>query len=122
MHSRTTYECYHYVKAALYRSGMARPGSLTGRAASQAVSDLRRQGFTNLLDNPKYAYMRGSPERAPIGAVVVYASRIPKYSNGDVQIHAPDGWISDYFSKNAMIRQWNGRDFYVLGIMTKPGT
>jgi hypothetical protein len=120
-HTATHYECYHFVKEALYKSGMVRPGSLPGGAAKDAVSDLSKQGFTNLLDDPKNAYFRNSPDSVPVGAVVVYAGDTYTYRYGDVQIHEPHGWVSDYHSANAMIHQWNGNHFHVIGVMVKPG-
>jgi hypothetical protein len=119
-------KCYHYVKQALYAAHMVPYGSLKSDKAYDAVPDLARQGFVNLLDT--HPELKNTPEAAPVGAIVVYAGN-PHYHfsrDGDVQIHTADGWVSDYFSRNAMIRQrgYNGvydrNYFHVIGVMVDP--
>lgn len=121
---RFTYYCYRYVKRALYESGMVPWGALNTRwdeNASSAVTRLQRFGFRNLLNDPRFQYLRQDPDRAPVGAVVVYAGDHsgPEYVPGDVQIRTSRGWIADYFSQHSLIHQWNGRHFRVIGVLVK---
>jgi hypothetical protein len=109
--------CYHYIKDAIYDSGMVPRGSLTHAPASDAAQELSRQGFTNLLNsNPS---LRQHPENAPVGSIIVYAGD-RTYRYGDIQIKTEDGFIADYFSPNAMTHQHNGAHFHVVGVMVKP--
>ncbi len=137
-HPRTVRRCYHYVKQALYRAGIVPRGSLTGNHAYQALPDLKKQGFINLLEitdgkgRHPYAGLTSDPAKAPVGSIVVYQGDglYPWSQDGDVQIHMADGgWISDYYSPHYMTEQytyWNGykysdkQHFKVIGVMIDP--
>lgn len=120
-----TFQCYRYLKTALYQSGMVPRGALNTRGidanASSAVPRLREFGFINLLDYARFQYLRDNPDLAPVGAIVVYGGdhSAPQYVPGDVQVRDARGWISDYFSQHALTHQWNGRHFRVIGVMVK---
>ena len=116
---RWTGSCWHYIKSALYDSGMVTPGFLEGSVpASDAKRLLLAAHFDNLIDkDPDLKY---HPERAPIGSILVYRGSGKGWSNGDIQVKTPNWYVADYLSKNAMTNQHNGRHFELIGVMVKP--
>jgi hypothetical protein len=82
--------CYRYVKMGLIGGGFMRtnPG---GRHARGAGTELRRAGFRNLRDDPRFRNM--TPEQAPIGAVLVYSGG----SSGHIEVKAGQHeFLSDF--------------------------
>jgi hypothetical protein len=87
-HRHSTGWCWHYVKVALLKAGAVQSYPKTNYA-KQAVTELTRSyGFVELR-NVK------TPTAAPVGAVLVYGAK----GAGHVELRAPNGFVSDYFSK-----------------------
>jgi hypothetical protein len=86
-HSRA--QCWHYVKEALVASGVIHSYPQTAYAAEAGQELVRNYGFTRLSVRDPY--------KAPLGSVLVYGDR----NRGHVEIRTKDGFVSDYYSKNA---------------------
>jgi hypothetical protein len=124
--SFTSY-CYRYVKRALVSGqNISYP---PGEHAKQAVTDLKRQGFKNLMDDP-YKGIIKSADDAPKGAVIVYATSDKKQS-GDIQIKMDwgndGGYVSDFYNSRSFLESPKARDFArrgkpykIIGVMIKP--
>ncbi len=95
--------CYRYVKKALYDSGMVPKQKLTGGKAILGVRELKRYGFTNLLECPRWKTKIKNPMDAPKGAVLVYKSTEKKNAPGHIEIKTsrPGKWgfVSDFRRK-----------------------
>lgn len=95
---RTNRLCYRYVKRALFASDLV-SSYPPGRYARNGVSDLKRQGFKNLLEDPKYKGMIRSPKHAPKGAVLVYENiRNPRHP-GHIEIKTDWGTNGGYVAE-----------------------
>ncbi|UYL09750.1 hypothetical protein B9G69_004070 [Bdellovibrio sp. SKB1291214] len=124
--SFTSY-CYRYVKRALVSGqNISYP---PGEHAKQAVADLKRQGFKNLMDAP-YKGIIKSADDAPKGAIVVYATS-DKSQSGDIQIKMDwgndGGYVSDFYNPRSFLESPKARDFArrgkpyrIIGVMIKP--
>ena len=112
-YARSQFHCWHAVKAALYAGGLVPRGSLTTGAASSAISDLRRQGWTNLVTHGQ-SDLRSRPDLAPVGSVIVYSDSQGGY--GHTEIRTSKGFVSDYFSPVPAM----GRRFHIIGVMSPP--
>ena len=99
-HLRTTWHCWAYVKDALLAAQVvqSRPTTLYARQAGDEL--VRRHGFKQLREM--------DPQRAPIGAVVVYGGG----DAGHVEMRTERGFVSDFFSPTPYPRP-------VLGIYVK---
>jgi len=119
-YSHPTGHCYHWVKQAIYASGLAPTGSLTGGYARLAESDLENRGFENILPYlmEQASSWRQVPHIAPIGAILVFDGD-SHYRAGDVAIKTPTGYVSDYFSPRPITEQWNGMHFRLAAVMVK---
>lgn len=117
--------CYKYVKIALQAAGFV-DVYLAGIPAKEAGAQLAKYGFVNLLDKPDHKM--DSPHDAPVGAVIVYdVTDNSKY--GHIEIRIPDGFASDYKSRNArttyrekdgmLVQSMQGRGRKVIGIWEK---
>ncbi len=112
--SHSHQRCWHFVKAALYASGLVRRGSLNTEPARDAVGDLKRQGWKNLLaTNPRLA---NSPGSVPVGAVIVYSCDFGKRL-GHTEIRTANGYVSDYYRPTPAY----GQHFHIIGVMV-PGS
>ena len=78
--------CWQYVKKALLAAGAVDSYPQTVYATQAGEELTRKYGFTKLPIHDPYA--------APVGAVIVYGGR------GHVEIRTPDGFASDYHSRN----------------------
>jgi hypothetical protein len=89
-HARTKARCWRYVKEALLASGAVTSYPKTNYACQAGEELTRDYGFKKLPIRDPYA--------APVGAVIVYG----KGSNGagHVELRTPNGFVSDYKSKN----------------------
>ncbi|MBO9667948.1 MAG: hypothetical protein J7501_14190 [Bdellovibrio sp.] len=121
--------CYKAVKRAHLASGAIKKYP-PGVHAKDAVRDLKRLGMINMLDNPTYRSMIKSPDDAPKGAVIVYATSDVRQS-GDTQIKTDWGssgtYVSDFetpnnFLKSPKARRFanNGKPYKIIGVMIKP--
>lgn len=144
-HHRSKGKCYKFVKAAL----AARTTKPKGPGLVSAQNDdlfalnaketlkLPEFGFKNLLEMPPYdKLLKNNPSAAPVGAVLVYSSRIPCKGKpkipdcGHVEIKTgkpgKDAYVSD-FGLEVPISETSGnqssrRRFYrLVGIMVKLG-
>lgn len=100
--------------------------------ALSAQTRLKQQGFVNLLEIEPYKSEMRLPSQAPKGAVLVYSSGIPcqiahkvKVPDcGHVEIKTgnagEDGYVSDYYSKDAINQTPRARKYKLVGIMIKP--
>lgn len=79
--------CWHYVKHALFSSGIINSYPKTAYAAEAGDELMRSYGFKRMPIRDPYA--------APIGAVLVYGNR----NHGHVEIRTKTGFVSDYESK-----------------------
>jgi hypothetical protein len=87
--ARSRARCWHYVKEALFASGVisAYPKSAYAYQAGEEL--VRDYGFKRLSVRDPYA--------APVGAVLVYSHG--SSGAGHVEIRTKDGFVSDYRSK-----------------------
>jgi hypothetical protein len=124
----STGQCYKYVKIALQASGFV-DEYLSGVAPKDSANNaLKRQGYTNLLDNPGPNGPLQSPMDAPVGAVIVYGVT-DKSSYGHIEVRVDDKGTpkvaSDYLSDHARTevpgqgKSMRGRNRFVLGIWVK---
>ena len=99
-HPRTTWHCWAYVKNALLAAKVvpSRPTTLYARQAGEEL--VQNFGFKKLRES--------NPQRAPIGAVVVYGGG----DAGHVELRTARGFVSDFFSPTPYPRP-------VLGIYVK---
>lgn len=122
-----TSKCYRYVKRALVAG--QKISYPPGEHAKQAVTDLKRQGFKNLMDSP-YKGIIKSADDAPKGAIVVYATS-DKNQSGDIQIKMDwgndGGYVSDFYNPRSFLESPKARDFArrgkpykIIGVMIKP--
>lgn len=124
--SSTSY-CYRYVKRALVTGyGISYP---PGEHAKEAVRDLKKQGFKNLMDAP-YKGIIKSADDAPKGAVIVYETK-DKSQSGDIQIKTDwgtdGGFVSDFYSSRSFLESpkaaqlaRRGKPYKIIGVMIKP--
>lgn len=115
--------CYKYVKIALLASGMVHKYLSHGEAKDAGV-DLEKEGFKNVLDDPKYHI--NSPYGAPIGSIIVYGTTDGS-PHGHIEVVMPGHWFaSDYISpnsrvmpKNAQVPTLVGRGRKITGVWVK---
>ncbi len=88
--ARSQLRCWHYVKEALLAAGAVDSYPETVWAVEAGDELVHRYGFRRLQVHNPYS--------APVGAVLVYGT---KEGGGHVEIRTKDGFVSDYFSKNA---------------------
>ena len=88
--ARTKARCWRYVKAALLASGAVNSYPKTAYARQAGDELVRSYGFKRLPIRDPYA--------APVGAVIVY--RNARGGAGHVELRSPNGFVSDYSSKN----------------------
>lgn len=97
---RTKKLCYRYVKRALLGSGMVED-YLPGSKARHAVGDLKRRGYINMMEDPRYKDLIKNPQDAPKGAVLVYKNTKNKYHAGHAEIKtdwgSKGGYVSDFY-------------------------
>ena len=122
--------CYRAVKKALVAAGAVKkyPPS---EHAKQAVGDLKKEGFINMLDHPSYSKLIKTPDDAPKGAILVYANNT--HESGDTQIKedwgSDSGYVNDFYSKNTFLESPKarryaraGQPYKVIGVMIKTST
>lgn len=88
-------------------------------ASAKNMGNLTQHGFQNIFKNGKLPAGMKSLKDLPLGAVIVYKGG----RHGHVEIKTKDGYISDYFSKNARTGKQHGlsgRSRQVTGIYVKP--
>lgn len=102
-HRSTQRLCYRYVKRALQASDLVNEYP-EGVKATQAIGDLKKEGFKNLMDSPKFKNL--TPETAPKGAVLVYCRSInngrcdsvhPGHAEIKTDWGSKGGYVSDFF-------------------------
>ncbi|MES3038167.1 MAG: hypothetical protein V4736_09695 [Bdellovibrionota bacterium] len=109
-------KCYRAVKDALIDSDLVSPnfaaGSLPAREGKQY---LLKEGFTDLLQHPKFKNLVANPDMAPTGAILVYegtnytAAQIAKGQNyGHIEIKTARSGEGGYISFNKTIVAANG--------------
>lgn len=98
--SRSSGYCYRYVKRALLGGGLVDdypPGS----KARYGVSELKRRGFINMLEDSRYKNLIHNPEDAPKGAVLIYRNTRNAKHPGHIEIKtdwgAKGGYISEFY-------------------------
>jgi hypothetical protein len=125
--SGSTSKCWRYVKRALVSGrGISYPPS---EHAKEAVGDLKRIGFKNLMD-PPYKGIIKSADDAPKGAIIVYETK-DRDESGDIQIKTDwgtnGGYISDYYNTRSFLEgnkaddfRKAGKPYKIIGVMIKP--
>lgn len=92
--------CYRYVKRSLLGGDLV-DDYLPGAHAKNAVGDLKRRGFTNMMDDPRYKDLIKNPADAPKGAVLVYRNTRDSRHPGHVEIKTDwgraGGYVSDFY-------------------------
>ncbi len=119
-------ECYAYVRRAMVAAGFLTPSQLhAGKKyenARQAVEEGQLPGYINLMKDPRYANrLRGGPEFAPCGALLVYShGRRP----GHVEIKTcrePYGYVSSFKHHRSVVGDilngQSGRQYTLIGVM-----
>ncbi|WP_291515530.1 hypothetical protein [Bdellovibrio sp. ArHS] len=95
--------CYRYVKRALLGGDLVND-YLPGSKARYAVGDLKRRGFTNMLEDPRFKNLIKSPADAPKGAVLVYRNTRDRNHAGHAEIKTDwgknGGYVSDFYRSN----------------------
>lgn len=117
--------CYRYVKRALMAGNLSETTYLPGRHAKEAVQDLPKIGFINLLDDPAYRQTITSPSKAPKGAILVYRAKDGESGHIEIKTGEGDdgGYISDYKSKESVLGNANGglasKRYRLVGVYIK---
>jgi hypothetical protein len=102
-HQSTQRLCYRYVKRALQASDLVKEYP-EGVKATQAIGDLKQEGFRNLMDNPTFKNL--TPETAPKGALLVYCKSTnrgpcdnshPGHAEIKTDWGSKGGYVSDFF-------------------------
>ncbi|WP_374029854.1 hypothetical protein [Bdellovibrio bacteriovorus] len=110
--------CYRYVKRALLGGDLV-DDYLPGSKARYGVGDLKRRGFKNLLEDPKYKRMIKSPVDAPKGAILIYRNTRDRNHAGHAEIKTDwgrsGGYVSDFYRK-ATSNLYNRE---LIGVMIK---
>ncbi|MCB0349453.1 MAG: hypothetical protein KDD37_11505, partial [Bdellovibrionales bacterium] len=114
--------CYRYVKNALLGGNLSST-YLNGVPAKKAGAELRREGYTNLLQLDGWDKKILSPYDAPKGAILVYDGG----QYGHIEIKSGDvgegGFISDYYSESSRVGQvsngLSGRGRTLIGVYVK---
>lgn len=110
--------CYRYVKRALL-GGELVEDYLPGAKARYGVSDLKRRGFINMMDDPRYKDLIKSPQDAPKGAVLIYRHSKNAKHAGHIEIKtdwgSEGGYVSDFYRKTNT-RMFNRE---LIGVMIK---
>ncbi|AHI05245.1 hypothetical protein BDW_03685 [Bdellovibrio bacteriovorus W] len=92
--------CYRYVKRSLLGGDLV-DDYLPGAQAKNAVGDLKRRGFINMMDDPRYKDLIKNPKDAPKGAVLVYRNTRDAKHAGHVEIKtdwgSSGGYVSDFY-------------------------
>ncbi|WP_413944230.1 hypothetical protein [Bdellovibrio sp. HCB-162] len=92
--------CYRYVKRALLGGDLV-DDYLPGSKARYGVGDLKRRGFINMLEDPRYKGLIKSPKDAPKGAVLIYRNTRDRNHAGHAEIKTDwgtkGGYVSDFF-------------------------
>lgn len=92
--------CYRYVKRALLGGDLV-DDYLPGSKARYAVGDLKRRGFINMMEDPRYKKLIKSPKDAPKGAILVYRNTKDRNHAGHAEIKtdwgSKGGYVSDFF-------------------------
>ncbi len=125
-------KCYRGVKEIVSQSAPWMFGSLgrpNGARAIQARGELQDRGFVDIL--PAHPEYRMNPEKAPAGAILVFArvDRKPRtvrandwrrMEAGDIQIRTPEGFVNDHKSRQPRTRQPNGEGSVLVGVLIRP--
>lgn len=138
--------CYRYVKEALCRSPRGKRckgGSLVGnylngtpvfpevpsrsnpKIGPNAIRNLKKQDFINLLEDPTFSSIVQNPASAPKGAIMIYQGG---KNGGHIEIktgHGANGsYISDFKAPNSIMKnELAGRaskNYKLVGVMVKP--
>jgi hypothetical protein len=100
-HAHSLYQCWRYVKTALFGAGAVDTYPKT-EFAKEAGNELQTSyGFKKLRVDDPY--------KAPVGSVLVYGGHGP----GHVEIRTPVGFVSDFTSPKPSPRP-------LLGVYVKP--
>lgn len=108
-------KCWRYVKLGLIGGDLSND-YIGSEFAVHAGKHLKRRGFVNLLDDPKYSRM--TPNSAPPGAVIVYR-KAGSYTPGHIEVKSDDGTFISDFESNSPISDYNPRR-HVVGIYINP--
>lgn len=116
--------CYRYVKKALYLNGSKNKSRLVnhylnGRSAYMGASALKKNGFVNLLDDPRYKNL--TPETAPKGAIIVYTGGSTPHGHIEMKLDAGTNsrFASNFVARNAVNSGRFGYTYKVKAIMIK---
>lgn len=92
--------CYRYVKRAILGGDLVND-YLPGGKAVNAISDLKRRGFINMMADPRYKNLIKNPNDAPKGAILVYKHGTDRNHAGHAEIKTDwgnrGGYVSDFF-------------------------
>ncbi len=92
--------CYRYVKRSLLGGDLV-DDYLPGGKAVHAVGDLKRRGFINMMDDPRYKDLIKNPSDAPKGAVLIYRHGTQRNHAGHIEIKTDwgknGGYVSDFY-------------------------
>lgn len=115
---RSVRMCYRYVKQAMM-SVDALDQYPTGRKAIDGIKDLKAEGWSNMMDNPKYKGLIKGPDDAPKGTILVYRDTNNKSRPGHIEIKTDHGekggYVSDFFRGT----DTNLRARELVGVMIK---
>lgn len=92
--------CYRYVKRAILGGDLVND-YLPGAKAVNAVGDLKRRGFINMMEDPRYKKLIKNPQDAPKGAILVYRHGTDRRHAGHAEIKtdwgSKGGYVSDFY-------------------------
>lgn len=91
---RFTKKCYKYVKTALLKSGLSTK-YLPGAKAVQAKGTLEKEGFVNVLNDPKIKDSLNSYNDFPTGTILVFSGG----KAGHIEVKTDSGFVSDFVNK-----------------------
>lgn len=110
--------CYRYVKRAALGGGLV-DDYPPGRKAVNAVSDFKRRGFINMMEDPRYKNLIKNPQDAPKGAILVYRNTLDRKHPGHAEIKtdwgSDGGYVSDFYRKTSQPL----RNRELIGVMIK---
>lgn len=116
--SRSKKQCYRYVKRAILGGDLV-DDYLPGAKATYGISDLKRRGFINMMDDPRYKKLISRPEDAPKGAVLIYRNPKSTKHPGHIEIKtdwgSAGGYVSDFYRSTST--RLHNRE--LIGVMIK---
>lgn len=127
---RSRMKCYRVVKEALANQTKRGKGPgnnlipkwFASQKAKNAVTDLKKYGFINLLENNEYQSIKDNPRLAPKGAVLVYQTKHHRWGHIEVKMDAGENsrFGFDMVNNKPITESRRGKNYKLIGVLIKP--